>query len=695
MGYVVDYEALDTLYSGVKGNVDVWADRLSALAERTSVLAESGNMSGRWADSVRSYLSSVHGSIISLLRQMTVLLGYNCLLYKRDYQANVDTSLHAYISLHELDSIKTMLEKQKKLAVQIDSEVDYALERVKDIFSIRHQDSEYVAMAHQQTINYLVKLDEQIKALEQRHVATDFAAVDDMISALRAFITEMQGQNRGFKTGFSTAALTAVDSFQQVYNAHLAMTNELEKKADAIETAIDGENQRLADLQAEEDERQKQANTVKWIVTGVCIVGSIVAIVATGGAATPLIVGAVSAASSAVIAGTNNLADQYVQNGDLNDADWGSFGKDVVIGGVTGFVTGYAGAAIGGAVTSGLSQTSIGASLLNSSNAAVRIGSGAVIGSVSEVSSGIVSRGAGTLISSGGDWEEAMDAAFDGKQIATDAAIGGATGGVGEYRKFKAEKGAQPIQSVEYDDVDWENTSNTKEELAQLQEMEYDDVDWENTSNTKEELAQLQEMEKNGDFVFEKTSRSGKVRKVDYGATKVDQNLSEPGDFKRRLPTENSGTIIGDRDSGTFEFVPDDEGARAIMKEYGQDTIKYTDKEAVFSPFTKHNTDWGEVDCQVEVGYMNSERVGNAEVPGNYTQADIELSKKMSAETGQSVTPEQIKEYRESNALTWHEVGDKKTMQLVPTKINEACPHSGGVSAKKYEMAWGNLSLSY
>lgn len=672
MGYTVDFDGLDTLYADLRGNVDNWAEKLAKLSEKSTALAESDNMSGQWADGIKSYLRSVHGTVIPLFQQLIALLNYNCLIYKRDYQTNIDTDLHAHIRSEELDSIQLQIEEQKHLAERIDGEVGYILTRVRDIFTLRYQDCESVSQAHQQTISFLIKLNESIMQLEQRHEAADFTAVDEMISALRSFIAEMQGQSRHFKTDFSMTALTTVASFQQVYNAHLAVSNELEKKAVAIETAIDGENQRIADLQEEEDERRKQANTVKWIVTGVCIVGSIAAIVATGGAATPLIVGAVSAASSAVIAGTNNLADQYVQNGDLNDVDWGSFGKDVVIGGVTGFVTGYTGAAIGGAVTSGLSQTSIGASLLNSSNAAVRIGSGAVIGSISEVSSGVVSRGAGTLISSGGDWEEAMDAAFDGKQIVTDAAIGGATGGVGEYRKLRAEKGAQPSQSMEYDDVDWEDTSNTKEELAQLQEME-----------------------KNGDFVFEETSRSGKIREVDYGATKVDENLSEPGDFKRRLPTENSGTIIGDRDSGTFEFVPDDEEARAIMKEYGQDTIKYTDKEAGFSPFTKHNTDWGEVDCQVEVGYMNTERVGNAVVPGNYAQADVELSKKVSAETGQSVTPEQIKKYRESNALTWHEVGDKKTMQLVPTKINEACPHSGGVSAKKYEMAWGDLSLPY
>jgi len=80
---------------------------------------------------------------------------------------------------------------------------------------------------------------------------------------------------------------------------------------------------------------------------------------------------------------------------------------------------------------------------------------------------------------------------------------------------------------------------------------------------------------------------------------------------------------------------------------------------------------------------------------GNYQQADIALSQKISFETGQNVTPEQIKNFRETSGLTWHETSDGKTMQLIPTEINANCAHKGGVSAKKYEQAWGDVSLDF
>lgn len=139
------------------------------------------------------------------------------------------------------------------------------------------------------------------------------------------------------------------------------------------------------------------------------------------------------------MAGANNLADQYVQHGSLiensDKINWGEFGKDVVVGGVSGFVTGYVGASIGGFLTNILSRTRIGSTLLNSATRITRFGTGTVIGSVSEVGSGIVSRGVVSFVTSNGDANAAMDAAFDLNQIAFDATIGGVTGG---YRAAKS-----------------------------------------------------------------------------------------------------------------------------------------------------------------------------------------------------------------------------------------------------------------
>ena len=70
------------------------------------------------------------------------------------------------------------------------------------------------------------------------------------------------------------------------------------------------------------------------------------AIVATGGAATPLVMGAVGAASAVAMQATDEMADEYIKNGNLRHMDWGKTAVDSAVAGGLGFASGYIGAGI-------------------------------------------------------------------------------------------------------------------------------------------------------------------------------------------------------------------------------------------------------------------------------------------------------------------------------------------------------------
>lgn len=50
------------------------------------------------------------------------------------------------------------------------------------------------------------------------------------------------------------------------------------------------------------------------------------------------------------------------------------------------------------------------------------------------------------------------------------------------------------------------------------------------------------------------------------------------------------------------------------------------------------------------------------------------------------VTKADIRNYRKDNGLTWHELNDMTTMQLVPTDVNAKFGHLGGVSEVRHGM---------
>ena len=198
---------------------------------------------------------------------------------------------------------------------------------------------------------------------------------------------------------------------------------------------------------------------VNWGVTALCIAGSIVAIallVPTGGASLLVMAGitaGVSFVSGAIMAATRSITTQQRDNGTV---DWGMVIKDATVAAVVGAVTGAIGAGLGGVFTSWLSGTGVG-TLLHSSSAAVRMFAGAIIGGASEVASGVVVRGAAeatqSYIETGTvKFNDVWDAALDPKQMAWDAAIGGASGGFGAAKNPKPDVSAQPKYSSVHDD---------------------------------------------------------------------------------------------------------------------------------------------------------------------------------------------------------------------------------------------------
>lgn len=452
MSYVVDYGALDSLDSSIFSQCSQWQSQLDNVESALLVLMGTANLSGNSANNIKNYLKSVHSTVISLLGELIYLHSCNFKVYKSDYQAGVDTDLHAVISSEKLTEIQEDLQTYRDQAASVDDQLAYVLRDVRDIFSITYSDIYSADNANRIAENYVKELDQQIQQLEAAHSGQDFEATEALITSLTTFLNEQMARPAGMLTGFDIMQLAASGSFASLYEAHNLAYDQITSRQGAFEIAMENDAQRAEALLKEYEERQKTATTVKWIVTGACVIGSIVAIAATGGAATPLVVGAVSAASGAIMAGANNLADQYVQHGNLienaDKIDWGSFGKETVLAGVAGFATGAIGAGVGGAITSKLSSTAIGNTLLHSGSNFVRIGTAATIGSVSEMGSGIVTRGVGTFITTEGNLGKALDDALDMKNIAFDAALGGAGGAINEYTTTKeAQKAADDFAS--------------------------------------------------------------------------------------------------------------------------------------------------------------------------------------------------------------------------------------------------------
>lgn len=429
MSYRVDFDSLDSLYNSIRNQSDLWEKEINKLSEDIETLINSSNMTGMAADNIKSYMGSVHMSIIGSLLQMINMHRYNVLLYKNDYQSNIDKSLHAVIEGSELEWYSRRLGNQKRDALSINEEVNFALRQIRDIFSAGYGDISGVNSSHESAVSFLTTLDSKINSLEKKHSANDFTATNTMIQSLMRFIEEQLSYGRAYKTNFDVDKLTQSDAYKSLRLASGEISHEMDSKAGMINTAIENENERIEALQDEYEERQRKAAIIKGIVG----LAALALTVATAGAATPVAMAA-GALGGAVLSGVSNLTNQYVEHGNIleNSAEinWYDFGGDVILGTVTGAVSAGVGSGVGKAVKTVIGNSALG-TVLNSPYAWKRIVGKVIIGSTEKIMSGISTRGMKTFMLTR-DPVYAMNEAIDLSEIGEDG-LTGAAGSVGEY----------------------------------------------------------------------------------------------------------------------------------------------------------------------------------------------------------------------------------------------------------------------
>lgn len=137
----------------------------------------------------------------------------------------------------------------------------------------------------------------------------------------------------------------------------------------------------------------------------------------------------------------------------------------------------------------------------------------------------------------------------------------------------------------------------------------------------------------------------------------------------KQTPKNNEyGHWTGER--GDSEYVYD---KNRIIK-VGEETyeieagtkVNYQNAVPDFEPYKK---------AQVNISQMTNNRTTN------FKQADRALAEywTKTKHEGHTWTARQVNEYRIANKLTWHEMSNMESMQLVPTKVNAGFGHYGGV----------------
>lgn len=153
-----------------------------------------------------------------------------------------------------------------------------------------------------------------------------------------------------------------------------------------------------------------------------------------------------------------------------------------------------------------------------------------------------------------------------------------------------------------------------------------------------------------------------------------------------KTPSEKNMNVEFTGERGNSKCIPKDKDSSLAktLNDCGVDGIEYKNGVADLSPTSK---------AEVQIDHMvgGTGKMGTEARQWNFGQADNAMASELNADpsaasrlgitpkNGDSFTASDVSRYRTDNNLTWHELNDTKTMQLVPTEVNAKFTHLGGV----------------
>ena len=264
---------------------------------------------------MRNYLVEVHGTLLQTLVNLMNDYSTNLLLYKDGYY-QIDSSNHAklpgqvFTTLHsDLKSSRDNLKSEIEL-------LNTTKDKISDLVSYSGSSHTSTVMNYNFLMNQVKNLDNSIIQYESNHASQDLVAFKELLSATKALIAEHAGKTRTVGT-YQSGDFAKLQSVQRFAMAYQQATKQMESRVERVQAAQERDKARFEALAAED----RAKNGWKDLAIGVVTVAiGALAIWATMGAATPLVVGAGLTAGIGTAAYGASNAGEGIHNIQLGNA---------------------------------------------------------------------------------------------------------------------------------------------------------------------------------------------------------------------------------------------------------------------------------------------------------------------------------------------------------------------------------------
>ena len=317
MSYKINFDDITSVQVESQKTMNAWGESVASLNKAMTDFINNQNLQGQAVSSMRTYLVEVHGTLLQTLVNLMNDYSSNLLLYKDGYY-QIDSSNHAklpgqvFTNLHsDLKSSRDNLKSEIEL-------LNAAKDKISDLVSYSGSSHTSTVMNYNFLMNQVKSLDSSIIQYESSHAGQDLVAFKELLAATKSLIAEHAGKTRTVGS-YQSGDFAKLQSVQRFAIAYQQASKQMESRVERVKAAQERDKVRFEALAAED--RAKKG----WIDLGLGVVTVAIgalAIWATMGAATPLVVGfGLTAGLGTTAYGASNMyeAGQNIQLGNAGD----------------------------------------------------------------------------------------------------------------------------------------------------------------------------------------------------------------------------------------------------------------------------------------------------------------------------------------------------------------------------------------
>ena len=325
MSYKIKFDDITSLQVSSQTTINSWGESINNLNTAMTDFINNTNLQGQAISSMRTYLVEVHGTLLQTLVNLMNDYSTNLLLYKDGYY-QIDSSNHAklpgqvFTTLHsDLKSSRDNLKSEIEL-------LNTTKDKISDLVSYSGSSHTSTVMNYNFLMNQVKNLDNSIIQYESNHASQDLVAFKELLSATKALIAEHAGKKRTVGT-YQSGDFAKLQSVQRFAMAYQQASKQMESRVERVQVAQERDKACFEALAAED----RAKNGWKDLAIGVVTVAiGALAIWATMGAATPLVVGAgLTAGIGTAAYGVSNAGEgiHNIQLGNAGDIHTKSYNR--------------------------------------------------------------------------------------------------------------------------------------------------------------------------------------------------------------------------------------------------------------------------------------------------------------------------------------------------------------------------------